>query len=153
MDGAIEQFRRVIALQPDRIDAFFNLGSALAASDRFEEAIETYLRALSIAPDQSVIANSLAWLLATAPPDHCRDGAEALRMAEDVCRITGSKNPQFLDTLAAAYAEVGRYDDAVETAQRAIEAAQQSPRFAGLAQRIRERLELYRARRPHRGSP
>lgn len=74
------------------------------------------------AEQQNVIAkNGLAWIYATHPNEEFRNGEEAVRLAEEVCEEDGWKTPAFIDTLAAAYAEVGRWDDAVTTQELAIQ--------------------------------
>ena len=65
----------------------------------------------------------LAWLLATCPDEGIRDGHRAVLLAEDVSSATLHLSVLALDVLAAAYAETGRYDDAVRTATRALKLA------------------------------
>ena len=92
--------------------------------------------------------NDLAWRLATHPLAAVRNGAEAVEHAERACELTQRQQPQLIGTLAAAYAEAGRFDDAVRAAENAITAAS----AAGL-QEIVERnqflLQLYRAGKPY----
>lgn len=64
--------------------------------------------------------NDLAWTLATDRDDKLRDGAEAVKLAENACQNDNWKSSQYVDTLAAAYAEMGRWDDAVKTQKLAI---------------------------------
>ena len=73
-----------------------------------------------------VAANNLAWLLATHPDAELRDGAEAVRVAERMCEAVPAPPPVLLDTLSAAYAEAGRFDDALRTVDRAIAAAEKA---------------------------
>jgi hypothetical protein len=84
----------------------------------------------------------LAWLLATHPDGHLRNGKEALTYAEEACRQTGRRESNLLDILAAAQAETGQYDDAVRTASEAIDAALISHEMQNVA-KIRKHLELY----------
>ena len=93
--------------------------------------------------------NNLAWILATHEDAQVRDGAEATRLAERACQLKGYKVGGLLDTLAAAYAEGGQFDKAVETAERAIQLAQDSGREE-LTKKVRTRLQLYKADRPYR---
>jgi hypothetical protein len=95
------------------------------------------------------MANNLAWILATASDDRLRDGAEAIRLAEPLCRDAATAGANYFDTLAAAYAEAGRFDEAISVAQTALEMAS-AAQEADTAEKIRSRLELYRARRPYR---
>lgn len=64
-------------------------------------------------------SNIRAWNLATNPDPALRDGRRAVRLAEEACARTGNKNPAMLSTLAAAYAEAGRFDQAIAAAQAA----------------------------------
>ena len=88
--------------------------------------------------------NNLAWILATSPDDGLRNGTEAVRLAERACELTHYDEPLFIGTLAAAYAESGRFPEAVTTAEK----AEQLATTAGLtdvAAKNRQLLELYRA--------
>ena len=75
-----------------------------------------------------------------------------LALGEKACRATEFKDPMLLDTLAAAYAEAGRFQEAVNTAQRGIELAT-GARDHGLQEKLRSRLELYQSQRPYRMNP
>jgi Flp pilus assembly protein TadD len=122
----------------------------LMALGRTREAALHYRTALALSPQTVESLNNLAWLLATDPEPKSRNGAEAVQWAEQACALTGWKQHQILGTLAAAYAETGRFADAVrtaETAQRLATAAGHE----GLARQIVEQLELYRSGRPPRG--
>lgn len=118
------------------------LAVALANAGKGREAAETYARALENAPDFVPSLSGLAWLLATHPDSAIRNGREALRLAERASRLDGG-NPNVLNTLAAAYAEAGRFVAAVENAEKAIAVAERSG-LGGLAAQIRERLQFYK---------
>ena len=149
MEEAIAAFREALRLKPSYVQAHHGLAMACAAVGRWPEAFGHAQEAARLAPEQPVALNNLAWILATCPDPKVRDGSEAVRLAERVCELTGRKNPTLLDTLAAAYAEAGRFDEAVRTAEEARSLA-----LAGgtkpLADVIGERLELYRSGRPWR---
>ena len=93
--------------------------------------------------------NNLAWLLATCGEASVRDGARAVELAAKANAIAGGKVAGILDTFAAAYAEAGRFGDAVPAAQQAIELAKLAGQ-AEAAQRIQARLQLYQAGQPYR---
>jgi Flp pilus assembly protein TadD len=112
-------------------------------------AISHYRAALAAQPDRCNTLNNLAWLLATDPLPENRDGAEAVRLASRVCELTRRQEPFFLGTLAAAYAEAGRYEEAVVTAQQAHDLAE-TKGMKELAARNLQLLGLYRARQPYR---
>ena len=96
--------------------------------------------------------NLLARALATHPEDSVRSGAEAVQMAEKAASLTGSREPAVLDTLAAAYAEAGRFADAVGTARKALDLARGANQ-ADLARQIESHLRLYENSQPYRERP
>jgi tetratricopeptide (TPR) repeat protein len=108
-----------------------------------EEGIGQYYHVLQLKPKWAKAANSLAWILATDRNADIRNGGEAVEWAMVACKGEGRKNPEYLDTLAAAYAEAGRFEQAVQTAQECLDLA----RLVGntrLAQDVERRLQLYR---------
>jgi cytochrome c-type biogenesis protein CcmH/NrfG len=109
------------------------------------EALQQFREALKLRPDWPQPMSEIAWLLATSPDPSVRNPAEATRLAERAASLTSGREPTVLDTLAAAYAAEGRFEDAVEAAERAVAAAAGAP---GLAAELRSRLELYRSGRP-----
>jgi hypothetical protein len=86
--------------------------------------------------------NNRAWTLATSPESTHRDGLLAVKLAEDACRQTRFENPQMIGTLAAAYAEAGRFDEAISAAQKACALASQSG-DEQLVQRNQQLLSMY----------
>ncbi len=94
--------------------------------------------------------NGLAWLLATTPEEGLRDGSEALRLARQSLARARSGRPyaETLNTLAAAYAELGCYEEAVEAAGEALKQARTAGDRA-LADRIEARVHLYRQHGPN----
>ena len=105
-----------------------------------------------LAPRWSDPLNNLAWVLATAPEGELRDGVEAVKLAVRAVELAGTNNVGVLDTLGAAYAEAGRFADAIEAARQARTVALVQGR-EGLAEQIRRRLELYSANQPYRQDP
>ena len=147
-DEAIETFRKAIQINPNFSEALDNLGVALAAKGRFDEAIENYRKAIQIKPNFSEALNDLAWVLAASPDADLRNGAEAVRLAERACELTHYGEPSFIGTLAAAYAEAGRFLEAVTTAGKAEQIANDAG-SKKLAEENRQRLELYRTGKPY----
>ena len=92
---------------------------------------------------------NLAWILATHSDAKIRNGEEAVQLAELACREDDYQAPAKLDTLAASYAEVGRFDDAVRMIRKAITLAEESDR-AELVDQLRGRLELYESDHAYR---
>ena len=151
-EEAIAQFRETLRINPSFSEAYYNLGNVLLQRGRAEEAIAQYREALRINPAYLEAMNNLASSLATAGDGRLRNGREALEIAQRAHGLTKGGNPIVLGTLAAAYAETGRFGEAEETARRAIELAkaQGNPALAGTLQ---EYLKLYQARRPLRTGP
>ncbi len=149
LDEAVKHFRKVIQMQPKNLLARNRLGIALGQRGNIKEAIDCHRMTLQINPKNLTAMNALAWLLATAPEDAFRDGQRAVEIAEKALELVGPEPPvHLLDTLAAAYAEAGRFDEAVATTERALE--QLAGEQPGLAEEIRGRLALYKASRPYR---
>ena len=99
-----------------------------------------------------IAQNSLAWLLATCPEASLRDGGKAIELAKQADQLSGGNHPEILDTLAAAYAEAGRYPEAVETARRALSliATQNNQ---PVVDALQMRLKLYEANSPYHEKP
>jgi len=108
-----------------------------------------YEQALKHRPKYLPVENNLAWLLATLPDDSLRDGDRALQLAQSVCRRTDYQHTSFLDTLAAAHAEAGQFEDAVKTTQKAIELAEHKGNQLAVKE-LRQRLQLYQEKKPFR---
>jgi len=104
------------------------------------------LRTLCFAPPE--ILNNLAWRLATSPDPKVRDGTQAVPLAQRACELTHYQKTIYIGTLAAAYAEAGRFDDAISTAQKACTLASKSGE-QDLLRRNQELLVLYRAHQPY----
>ncbi len=122
-DEAISQFQKALASKPDYAEAHYNLGNALFQQGNVEEAIAHFQKALKIKPDYVAVLNNMAWVLATCPQASLRNGVQAVKLAESANHLTGGHNPVVLCTLAAAYAEAGRFAEAIETAQHALQLA------------------------------
>jgi tetratricopeptide (TPR) repeat protein len=116
------------------------------------EAIAHYQKTLEIRPNFAPACNSLAWLLATSPDPSVRNGAKAIELARRVEQLTGGKNPPVLGTLAAAYAEAGRFPEAVAGAQETHDVALAQGDRA-LAAKSLELVECFRSGRPFHDGP
>lgn len=115
-DEAIASLEKAVRLRPDYGNAHMNLGIALSSQRNYADAIAHLTRATELRATSPAASAKLALLLAAAPDDALRNGTNAVRLAEDACERTGRKLPLALDALAAAYAETGRYEDAVRVA-------------------------------------
>jgi protein O-mannosyl-transferase len=148
LDESLAHLQKALEIDPDYKAAHFNLANTLLQMGRTEEAISHLQRVLAIDPNDAEAQKNMAWVLATCPDPSLRDGARAVELAERASKAN-SANPIVGTTLAAAYAEVGRFSDAVATAERALELATSSGNLQ-LANVIRIQLELYRAEQPFR---
>ena len=149
---AIKAYRRTLELKPNYADAHFMLGCALRSQREFEAAKEQFQEVLKMEPGHEMAQNGLAWLLATCPEASLRDGARAVELAREAEQLSGGKQAEVLDTLAAAYAEAGRYPEAVETARRALSLVA-TQNNQPLAEAIESRLKLYEANVPFHEKP
>ena len=145
---AITNLETARRLQPDDAVIHATLGLALMKNGQASEAAAELNRALQLAPDEVSTLNSLAWLLATAGVDSVRDGKRAVQLAERANTLTGNNNPAILHTLAAAYAEAGRFDEAMQTARRAMRLASRADNNA-VYNAIRDELPLYELGLPY----
>lgn len=139
-DEAIGRFRAYLASTPGDAMTRQRLADAYERAGRAAEAAAEYRALIDVSPE---IRFRLAWILAACPADAVRDGDEALRLAEEVAAAVGRDHPAVLDLLAAAYAECGRFPEAVETAAEAVERATTQEQ-SDWANDIGTRLSLYR---------
>jgi tetratricopeptide (TPR) repeat protein len=152
LDEAINHFRAALDLKPRSEDAHFLLGCALGMKGRVPEAIEEYRTSLALKPNQLGTLNNLVWILATNPDPQFRDGNEAVKLGERLCDLTKFKQPMFVGTLAAAYAEAGRFGDAIKASENAKSLAAAAGNKE-LVEKNMQLLELYRTGKPYREDP
>ena len=145
-DAAI-YYLKALEIKPDLANAHKDLGKIYVIQADFERAVISFTEALKYDPDLPDAANALAWLLAVDKASKTHDPQKALQLATRACELTDYKNPVILDTLAVSYAALGKFSEAVETAQKALQLAR-ADQAEQLAERIRTRLKLYQTRRP-----
>jgi len=149
---AIADYKQAIDLSPNLEAAplYVARGEIYASQRDWYKAIADYSKAIKLNPKDAKGYNDAAWLWATCPEDSLRDGNQAVECARQACELTGWKEPNCLDTLAAAYAEVGDYVSAEKWQQEAVTRIKEvaESQRAGLG----ERLELYRQKKPYRMS-
>jgi len=144
LSEGIAQLRQGIALNPDNAYACGQLATALDSQGNTREAIACYRQSLQLDPDLTEPLNNLAWILAANGDASLRNGPEAVRLAEHACELTQYQQPVYMSTLAAAYAEAGRFAEATDTAERAASLALSQGRTQ-VAENDRMLLQLYRA--------
>ena len=146
---AMVHYRKFLEIEPQNVEARNIVGTALIQQGRVREAVDQWQGALAIQPDNGNAASNLAWVFATCPEDSIRDGARAVELGEKALRISGGKIPMIHKVLAAAYAESGRFADAIETAQRGAELATTRGNPA-LAAELESNIALYQSGKPLR---
>ena len=146
---AMVHYRKFFEIEPENVEARNILGTALIQQGRIREAIEQWQEAQAIEPENGNAASNLAWVFATCPDDSIRDGRRAVELAEKALRISGGKIPMIFRVLAAAYAEDGRFSQAIESAQRGADLAT-SQGISGLAAELQSNIALYQAGTPLR---
>lgn len=155
VNESLAHLQRALEIDPNFADAHYNLGNTYLQMGRARDAISHYQKALEINPNDLQALNNMAWILATSPDALARDGAKAVELAERADVLAGDREPVHGATLAAAYAEAGRFADAVKTGQRALLLATAQGNTAR-ADSIRAQVERYQsgaAFRDHRFAP
>jgi tetratricopeptide (TPR) repeat protein len=125
------------------------LGVSLHAEHQIHQGIALYTETLRLKPDHVMALYKLAWIRAAHPQAEFRDGAEAVRLAQRACELTSYQAPAPLETLAAAYAEAGHFDDALAIAEKARQLALAAGQ-PELAERPLKMLKLFTDRKPYR---
>jgi len=148
VDAAVQHFSEAARLKPSALN-YYNLGLAQVVKGDRPSAVANYRKALELQTDWPAALNDLAWQLATAPEDDVRNGTEAVRLAEKANEVTQRKEARCWGTLDAAYAEAGRFDDAIRAAEKCRELATAAGQ-TDVADAAVKRLELYQAHKPFR---
>ena len=144
LDEGVSHVERALALDPEYRPAYGNLAEAYGALGRRALAAKYFALAVKMEPDSPFLLSRLGWLLATSPEDAVRDGAKAVEASERAVRLTSRQDTMSLDTLAAAYAETGRFTEAAAIAEQTLALAQ-SRGQSDLLPQLQYRLDLYRA--------
>jgi tetratricopeptide (TPR) repeat protein len=142
-DAAV-QFRTVLQREPQNLEAEIWLARTLLLEGKTSECIAEFRRAVTLQPNEVEALNDLAWLLATSAHAESRNGVEAVKLASRACQISGNKQPILMGTLGAAYAESGRWDEAIAAAQKAHDLAVATGQKA-VAERNLQLQQLYRS--------
>ncbi len=151
--AAVATWQELLRLTPNDPQANAALALQYLIQKNPAEASFYYREALRLKPhlaldDHSYLwANNLAWMLATHRDPRLRNGAEAVHWAQQACEVDGYQQPDLMNTLAAAYAESGKFDEAIELSEKVIHSPSTQ---ANLAKRVARYLRLYRASQPLR---
>src|SRR6266496_1219234 len=146
---AAAHWQKSLELQPGNADTANNLGIAISQEGRVTEAIALWEKTLALQPGNVSAQSNLAWVLATSADPAIRDGAKAVEFAKKALQLSGGNNPRIFRLLAAAYAESGRFPEAIDTAQRGWKLAT-AQGDSVLANELERNIALYRTNSPLR---
>jgi tetratricopeptide (TPR) repeat protein len=144
VDEAILHLKESLRINPEQAEVCVKLGIVYNLLGKYELAIQNWTRAAELEPNNAGTLDNLARLLATAGDASVRKADKAIEFARRGCKLTGYKDAEQLDTLAAAYAAAGRFDDALATAKQAVNIAKTRGQEK-LVTEIQSRIELYQA--------
>jgi tetratricopeptide (TPR) repeat protein len=142
LKAAVEELERAVRIAPEFAPARASLGLALLRTGATAQAVRHLRRALEIDAGLFEVAQRLAWILATTSDDTARNPREALRLAERCLQAAGEGQPLPWETLAAALAANGDFDDAIQAQEKALSLLPQARR-----RKAEHRMSVYRARR------
>jgi len=144
---ALEAYEAVLKLDDKNFHALRGQADSLLNTGKHAEAVEVYVKAHLLKPDDTGILNNYAWVLATSPDDKVRNPKKSLELALEAVRLTESKQPHILSTLAAAYAENGDWDNAVKWSEKAVK---ESADEGETSDQLGKELASYKEKKPWR---
>ena len=144
-DATLALYDNILAVDPENMYAHRGRADALLNVGKQAQAIKSYEVALKLAPEDSGILNNLAWVLATSPDEQLRNGQKALELAIKACEVTEYQAPHILSTLAAAHAELGNFDKAIEKSALAVEKGSEE-----MKEQLQKELDSYHQNQPWR---
>jgi tetratricopeptide (TPR) repeat protein len=150
-EAAISDYSQAIKLEPKSYSSYEQRASVYANLGMYQQALADHDKAIELNPELWMAYNDKAWILATCPAAEIRDGKQAISLAKQANDRTDWKVSGYLDTLAAAYAETGQFDQAVKWQQQALAKLPQEQE--PLRPMLEEHLQLYRQNQPYRESP
>ena len=149
--SALVEFQKLIKSHPERSEFLQLMGLCHLSMGQTDKAREIFNRCIKQEPSNHRGWNSLARLLATYPDENIRNAEEAIQAGRKACELTNQQVATYLDTLAAAYAEAGNFEEAVTTQINAIDKLTTSEQF--LRAEFQSRLQLYQNEQPYREDP
>ena len=144
--NAFSYLKSALALDPANVKARYLLARIYEKQKLWQKACDIYNSLINENIDYPPLMNNYAWILATSNDNSIRDGKKALALAKQVCINTSYNEFSFVDTLAAAYAEVGDYSNAITI----IEKYQYLATNSQMKELIKNRLDMYRKKNPIR---
>ncbi len=152
LNEAIDAWQNAVRIRPGFAAGHENLGYAFYVQGKFADSLAHLRLALEDEPDRVSVLNLAASLLATCPDASIRNGPKAIALAQRALQLTAGRDAAILDTLSAAYAEAGRFPEAIETEQHAVALATQQGKLP-LADTLRAHLARYKSSMPLREPP
>lgn len=166
LESAVEHLRAALSHQPGNAEIHNNLGNALLREGKLNEAMQEIRAALALEPvfpeayynlaeillrngSPAPALNALAWTFATSPNPRLRNGPEAVRLAARAVALTGTNDPDSIDTLAAACAEQGKFAEAAQSEKTALKLARPKGNPAMISD-LENRLRLFQRSQPYR---
>ncbi len=146
------EYETALKIEPNFDDAHYDLGNIYLQTGRPAKAIAEYRRVVEIRPDFVLAFNNMAWVLATSREASVRNGAEAIEYAKRANQLSRGSSPSIMATLGAAYAERGKFAEAIATVQEALRIATRQHDEVGIKQLGRQ-LALYQKGTPYRDPP
>ena len=143
---AIAHYDEAIRVDPKFANPYIGRGNAYQSKNDYDRAIADYDEAIRLDPKDAIAYDILASLLATCAQAGFRDGKKAVEYAAKACELSEWKSPDFVDTLAAAYAEAGDFEAAIRWETKFLATSNLSEKDAADA---KSRLALYQAHRPY----
>ena len=144
---AAADYARAVNFVPTDTQDYVMRGTTYGKMGNYKAAASDFAKGIALSPDNDTVLNSVAWLRATCPEASVRDGREAIRAGTRACELRRWKDSASIDTLAAAYAEVGNFDQAVKFQQQALQSRSIKPEWR---QGMQERLVSYQKHKPYR---
>jgi len=147
---ALPHFQRAIEINPQFAEAHCYLGMVLYyAMGKVQESLSHWHEAIRLEPNNALAISEMAHVLAASPEASDRNGEEALKLAEQAVQLSSGQDPEYLGTLAIAYANAGRFPEALHTAHRALELAMQQNQ-SELVRQLNSEIRTYEAGQPFR---
>ena len=147
-NNALDDFNEALDLKAEDFPALFGRAELEVKTGVYQKGARDFERALELRPDYPAAYNGYAWLLATCPDEQVRDGKKAVELANKACALSNWTNYAAVDTLAAAYAETGDYEQAVRYQKQAVGMEVPKDNLTNVANRI----DLYQRHQPYRMS-
>jgi tetratricopeptide (TPR) repeat protein len=149
-DMALADYEKALRIDPKCAEALMERATAFTNQEKYQAAVDDLQRLVALNPDYPDALNSLSWVLSTSPLDDVRNGRVAVELAQKAGSIEKWASSNSYDTLAAALAENGEFEEAVVKQNEAIARLREEGELLTSAQ---YRLTLYLQHQPVREYP